>query len=76
MPFYAPLRLREIKQPAQVTPLVGRQVHLPPPPPLAPEGKAASTPLGGGAFINPEGCELGWINIYRAFLALPTAVRG
>ena len=31
---------------------------------------------GGGAFINPESCELGWINIYRAFLALPTAVQG
>lgn len=31
---------------------------------------------GGGAFINPEGCELGWINIYRAFPALPTAVQG
>ena len=31
---------------------------------------------GGGAFINPESCELGWINIYRAFPALPTAVQG
>lgn len=29
-------------------------------------------PTGCGAFIKPKSCELGWINIYRAFLALPT----
>lgn len=29
-----------------------------------------------GFFINPESCELGWINIYRAFLALLMAAWG
>lgn len=37
MPFYVPLRLRDIKQPAQVRQLVGRQVQLPHPAP-APAG--------------------------------------
>ena len=58
--------------------LLGRQVHLPPHLPCWFQ-KGRRGPLqwaGGGAIINPESCELGWINIYRAFLALPTAVQG